>query len=317
MRFLLPQGIGDSVWALLKIQDIANKLGDGIVDVFLNTMNADYRENRAIPFIKKFKFVNSVSQVKTPITKDIYPPLENGYYTYLDDGLPPPHLASVVDYVLIPNRVLERGQRIETWLPEFSVNWNIMDDFQFTEEEEKLASDVRKDFEYCVFYLGPKTGNTIDGHNRNALWKPQDWAELGKFVTEKLKLKVIVVGAGYDFDYWTESVRPFTKGQEWLDFVGSLEIGSTYAVAKKARFVISYQSGIGIVSEYMGVPSALFWRQRGNSISPYPNFYTSFEEAMNGAWSPPHMLESGKHMALYYGRHDAKYVCDELLRRGW
>lgn len=316
MRFLLPQGIGDSVWALLKIQDIAKKLGDGVVDVYLNTSNTDYRENRAVDFINRFSFVNKVGQLVTPITKDVYPPLDkDGYYVYLDDG--PPKNGLDVDYILIPNRILERGLRIENWMPDFDVNWDIMNDFRFTDSELRLAEDLRREFEYCVFYLGPETGNTVDGHNRNSLWRPEDWAELGKFVTEKLNLKVIVVGARYDFDYWMKYVRPLVKDQSWIDLIGATEIAATYAVCKKARFVISYQSGIGIVSEYMGVPAALWWRQKGDSISPYPNFYTSFEEAMNGAWSPPETLAAGKHMALYYGRHDAKFVCEEIVRRGW
>lgn len=317
MRFLLPQGIGDSVWALLKIQDIAKKLGDGVVDVYLNTSKTDYREDRAVNFINRFSFVNKVGQLVTPITKDVYPPLDkDGYYVYLDDG--PPTNGLDVDYILIPNRVLERGLRIENWMPDFDVNWSIMDDFRFTDREVRLASDLRKELsEYCVFYLGPETGNTVDGHNRNSLWKPEDWAELGKFVTQRLNSRVVVVGARYDFDYWAKYVRPLVKDQKWIDLIGSTEISAAYAVTKQARFVISYQSGIGIVSEYMGVPSALFWRQKGDSISPYPNFYTSFEEAMNGAWSPPEMLVAGKHMALYYGRHDAKFVCEEIVRRGW
>jgi hypothetical protein len=316
MKFLLPQGIGDSVWALLKIQDIANKLGDGVIDIFLNTQNADYRENRAVGFISKFKFVNSVGQIVTPITKDVYPPLDkDGYYIYLDDG--PPTNGLAVDCILIPNRTLERGQRIETWMPNFKINWQIMYDFQFSDAEITFAMNLKREGEYCVFYLGPETGNTIDGHNRNALWSPDDWAKLGDFVTGYMGLRIVLVGAEYDLNYWVRHVQPLVAHQNWIDLLGQMEISRTFAVCRRANFVISYQSGIGIVSEYMGVPSALFWRQKGDSISPYPNFYTSFEEDMNGAWSPPEMLKRGRHMALFYGRHDWRYVCKELVRRKW
>ena len=312
MRFLLPQGIGDSVWALLKIQDAAKKLGDGVVDVVLNTLNVDIRENRAVNFIKRFSFVNSVGQIQTPITKDVYPPLDmDGYYIYLDDGWN----EKLGAYVFIPNRTLERGQRIETWHPEFSINWDIMKDFRFDENEKEFAKSLGQ--EYAVFYLGPKSGNTVDGHNRNGIWSPDDWAYVARFCNYELNLPVVIVGASYDRDYWTEFVRPKMLEQHYIDLVGKLPISATFAVTKRARFIVSFQSGIGIVSEYMGVPTAIFWRQKGDSISPHPGFYTSFEEGMNGAWSNPEHLAKGNHMALYYGRHDAVYVCNEIRKRGW
>jgi hypothetical protein len=86
-------------------------------------------------------------------------------------------------------------------------------------------------------------------------------------------------------------------------------------VLKTARFVISFQSGIGIAAEYMGVPTGIFWRPKGDSISP--QFYLSFDEEMNGAWSPPEMIRARKHLPLYYGRHNAEYVFEQISRRSW
>lgn len=309
MKFLLPQGIGDSVWALTKVQDISKKLGDGTVEIYLNTQEFDPRENRSVEFIKRFSFVSEVNQIKLGILKEGKPCDEQGRFRYIDSG---PTSLHGLDYILIPNYHLERGLRLEEWLPEFETNWKIMDKFQFTNRELQTAYSLK--FPYCIFYMSNEHANSIDGHNREGIWRPYDWSELGQYFTSR-GIRIIVVGAEYDESYWTKFVEPLVEKQEWINLIGKTGIAQTLAVIKNSKFVISFQSGIGIVAEYMGVPAAMFWRQEGNSISSL--LYISFDEKMNGAWSPPDMIAAHKHLALYYGRHTTQYIIDEIESRGW
>jgi len=314
MRFLLPQGIGDSIWGMTKVQSIAKKLGDGKVHVALNTSGVDHKEGRAVEFIGRFGFVSSVSQYQiSSILKPGHPTDEEGHYRYIDSG--PDNLPGI-DYTLIPNTPLERGLRLETWLPEFETNWKIMEDYQFKKWELDQAEELEKEIgPYCVFFLGALLSNTGDGHNRGPLWKPEDWAELGRRITQELRLKVVVVGAPYDLSYWIGQVYPLVREQHWVPFIGNVEISETLAYVKRARFVVSFQSGIGIVAEYLGVPTAIFWRPKGDSISP--SIYLSFEEEMRNAWVPPAMLREDKHLGLIYGRHDVSYVFQAMRNRNW
>jgi len=79
--------------------------------------------------------------------------------------------------------------------------------------------------------------------------------------------------------------------------------------------VISYQAGVGIVSTYLGTPTAIFWRPYGDSISP--QWILSFDERMASAWVPPATIEAGKHLPLIYGRHGIQHIVSEIRRRGW
>jgi ADP-heptose:LPS heptosyltransferase len=221
-----------------------------------------------------------------------------------------------VDWTLMPNAAMERGIRLENWLPSYKTNWDVMKHFKFTDLAQRRAFDIKNLLgEFCVFYMGPLIGNTKEGHNRGPIWKPEDWIALGNFIQEELGLGIVVVGARWDESYYNEKICAGDPIPSWLDLIGTTSMDEVYAIISKSRFVISYQSGIGIVAEYMGIPTALFWRQKGDSLSSM--FYASFDEKMNGAWSPPDMIASGKHMALYYGRHDVKYICDELVGRKW
>lgn len=315
MKFLIPQGIGDSIWALTKVQSIAEQHGEKTIDIVMNTSGMNSREQRALDFVLGFDFVNSAGMKQVNIMQLPYniPTDDCGYFRYIPDG---PSSVVGIDWTLMPNSAMERGIRLENWLPEYKTNWRIMDHFQFVPSSLIRSKTIKKTFgDFCIFFLGSKEGNMTDGHNRGSIWKPEDWVTLGEFIQHSLELNIIAVGAEYDKSYFEELVLGNGSTSHWINLIGKTSINEVYALIRDARFVVSYQSGIGIVAEYLGIPTAIFWRQKGDSISS--NFYASFDEKMNGAWSPPDMIASEKHMALYYGRHDVKYICDELIRRKW
>lgn len=309
----MPQGIGDAVWALLKVQDIAAKR-DNVINIFIACADKNNpAEGRALEFVKRFEFVSGAEMYEMPMSGQggcilLLGPIadENGFYRYIPDG---ETSLKGIDYVLMPNAPLERGIRIEDWLPAYKVNWNIMEDFCF-DSEVKLS--LQKP--YVVFYLSSLQNNSSVGHNRNNLWSYAQWVNLGKYAQEELKCRIVVVGAEYDKSYFDDYIKPLLS-DEWIDLIGSCTIEQTFSIVKSARFVVAYQSGIGIVASYMGIPAAIFWRQKGDSISP--DCYISFEEKMAEAWANPAMIEQGKYLPLIYGRHDENYIIDEIKKRAW
>lgn len=308
MNFLVPQGIGDSIWALLKVQSIA--AGEPI-NIFIACIDKNNSaEARSLDFVRRFKFVNSAEMYEMPMNGNAGcvlqsgPPAdEDGLYRYISEETVLPG----IDYILIPNGSLERGIRLEDWQPGYDTNWKVMDDFSF---DTPLVSIEN----YVVFFMSSAESNTISGHNRNGIWSPLDWVELGECIQEELGCKIVVVGASYDRSYYSDYVQPLLNYQ-WIDLIGQLGIGQTYSTIKGARFVISYQSGIGIVANYMGVPAGIFWRAKGDSISPHS--YISFDERMAEAWVNPVMIEQGKYLPLIYGRHGVEYIVDEIKKRAW
>lgn len=320
MKFLLPQGIGDSVWAIHKVQSIAAKLGDGRIDILLSG-GTHQIETRALDFVRRFSFVDSAEMRPYSVHPKV-PVSPEGQYNYIQDGMYdfPDNTGWRVERccALMPNGPLERGIRLEDWLPQYEINWDIWKDFRISSEETRFAIDLHAAIgDYAVFYLGPLTGNTIDGHNRGPLWTPQDWLALGRHVHQHCGLKIVVVGAPYDASYFDTMIGPQLNGDTpfWINLIGKTSIGQLYAVTSRARFVLSYQSGVGIVSTYLGTPTGIFWRPRGDSISP--SRYLSFEERMASAWVPPSVLQSGRHLPLIYGRHGLAYIKKEIDAHGW
>ena len=325
MNILTAQGIGDSVWTVTKLQSVA-AIHQQRIDLHIACWNKDDIEGRAIDFLRRFDFIDSVSLYEMPRVPGSHGPVlipgppadENGYYRYIPDG--PTNLPGI-DWVMLPNRPLERGQRLETWLPQYETNWKIMDHFHWDEQEIEEA-DVLENYigKYVVFCMGSEAGNTVAGHNRGPLWKPESWVELGRVLHEKYAVSIVAVGAKYDMSYYDKYILPLVQKKEchgyyWYNFIGDWKVAKSFAVVKKGKCLISHQSGIAIVANYMDVPVAPFWRPKGDSIDP--NNYVSFEESMASAWATPESLTNGKFLPLIYGRHDIEYIMREVDGRGW
>jgi len=318
MRFLIPQGIGDAIWALMKVEDANRQLDPGgRLEVYIACMDEkSIPEKRALDFVSRFKFVDFVSMYAVRkrgqggaalLPGDIV--TKEGYYRYLPDGSTD---YQGIDCVLLPNAALERGIRLEDWLPQFTINWNVMDSFRFRDEETREAEKIESP--YVVFFMGSLDGNGIAGHNRDSVWTPENWVELGERIMDRCGVDIAVVGGKDDRSYYEKKVAPLLR-RPWIDLIGDRSIGLTYGITRRARFMISYQSGMGIVTNYFGTPVGIFWRAKGDSISPY--HYISFEESMASAWADPAMIATGKHLPLIYGRHGVDYIMEQIEKRNW
>jgi hypothetical protein len=304
VNFLLPQGIGDIVWALFKIQAIRDALDPGgEIHVRIVCSAEDAIQTRALDFVRRFSFIDSAEMFVCG-GLGAYPPVRpDGRYNYLEDGWY--EFDGQRHCVLIPNATLERGERLETWLPHYPIDWGIFRDFRIRPIERRVADRLASALgPYVVFYPGPLMGNTTNGHNRNALWRPDDWVELGS----RVGLPIVVVGAPYDASYYDHALAPRVNGQRWTNLIGGTSLGELWSVTSRAKFVVSYQAGVGIISTYLGTPTAIFWRPEGDSISP--DFYLSFDERMASAWVPPDILATGQHRALIYGRDKVPSVLE-------
>lgn len=322
MHLLVPQGIGDSVWSMFKAQALMRKLGHTQLHIRVACWHDNEVESRAVPFLARFKFVDSVCLYEMPKDGRRGPVLQHGpaagpdgCYRYLPDGPPDPPIPGI-DQLLIANTPLEHGIRLEDWLPELETRWEIMDDFRFDEGDAEVAARMAEGGPYVVFYPGPKTGSTAIGHNRGGLWPPENWIELGDKLHKKYGVRIVVVGAEYDRSYFNDFLayrvvdRPF-----WSNHIGAWPISSTLAVCKQARMVISFQSGIGIVSHYLGTPTAIWWRPKGDSI--VPGMYVSFDEGMASAWANPKFLAEGKLLPGIYTRTGVDDVMAHAEKYGW
>lgn len=291
------------------------------MEVYLAVGAHSIPEERAVEFIKRFDFVQKCEAKVAKIVPEGSPLVRpNGLPIYLDDML---HLPSIgIDCTLMPNTHVDAGKRLEVWLPDFDIDWGVASHFQFKELEQQNAEGLLEEGPYCVFYMGPDAGNSAGGAgwNRGPLWHPIDWVTLGRRIYKELGLRIVVVGSNWDINYWLYRISPLLDESEvdtsWCSMIGATGIGDVFAVIQKARFTVSYASGLGIFSSYLKTPTVMFYREKGDSINP--SLYISPEPDAATAWVDPKTLAEGKYIGQFYSKDcTGDSLFEEIQRRGW
>jgi hypothetical protein len=305
INFLMPNGIGDVMWALHKIYPMAQGRP---VHITLSGDPTNFVDLRAVPFLRRFPWVSSVEVKDIPVLEDReYPTDVRGRYRYLSDGPRGQY------WIMCPNRVLEAGRRLESWLAEHVCDWSVIDTFDWS-ATERGANLGKERAPFAAFYLGPETGNVDEGHNRGFLWEPKHWVELGKMLVDR-GLQIVLVGAKYDRSYWERYVRPGVReqGMDWFDAIGEYEIGESLALIRQAKVFVSYQCGLGIVAHYLGVPTIMWWRPEGNSC--HPDRLVSFHEEMRHGWTNPAL--ANRYYGAVYLRESPQDLMRVIEERQW
>lgn len=338
LEIATPPGIGDALWSLVKVQDII-RLGnyDGCK---VSLQHTDC--NRGREFMLHFDFVKEADYEEFPIQnvptfatglvhkglamlgidsdvlEEQAPRLveKTGEYIYIESH---ENFLNQYDWLLIANGHLERGNRIETWLPQFKTNLDIgLNNFVFQGKEIIEAERIHKEFigssPFVAFYLGPKAGNTISGHNRNSLWSLEDWNTTAILMKEhNPDLKFVIIGARYDMEYVLDFLNKYLN-PIFINLTGLTEIGVTFAIIKRSKFFLSYQCGLGVFSVYLGVPTACFWRPYGDSFSA--EVFISMREEMAHDWAPLWSLRpDGNYLPQIYTKCSPRSIVDECIKR--
>lgn len=311
VKIAVPPGIGDALWSLAYVQSIKEKTKK---KACLVVKGSDL--NRSGKFLQLFDFVDMVVYDKFDIHPKNEPKyLTNGAYNYLPSGR---NVIPEADVLVITNGLLEQGRRLEDCLPEYTANLDIgLDNFRFPQEELPSARDIADSIgePYCLFYFGPKGGNTVSSHNRNSIWKPRDWGALAQKIKDETGIrKILCVGAQYDHEYADECMACMPRDMV-VNAVGKLSISQTYYVGIRSEFFVSFQSGIGIFLTYLGVPGCMWWRAYGDSRET--DGFSSFNEGMSHCWAPQWALDTRQYMPLIYGRQSPQDIVSGIKDRGW
>lgn len=291
MRIAVPAGIGDAAWVMTKVPALLKKYGAESALIYT------CESFRAVDYLKLLPFVAGAQATTYGIME--YPPvLPDGSYNYAPSQ---PHWHNQFDWFLQANGHLERGLRLENWMPELATDWSAPLP-RFHEIDIAFAEEIASVGPYVTLYTGPTDGNTIAGHNRGPRWTPQNWIDVVRGLTE-LDLVPIFVGVATESDYFdrylADGLSALSK-RCYATFFATWPIARTLAVCARATAHIGYQSGLGVLSTYFGVPSVMFWRRYGDPINSEG---ATFNENMATAWVPPHTLAARRFFGAIYTRH--------------
>jgi hypothetical protein len=220
VRIAVPSGVGDTYWALAKIKDF--KLRNQIEHLTLLVQRSAL--TRALEWADMVDFVDEARELRF---RPDHEALTTGYSFGRIPG---------ADYCFWPNAVVDRGQPLREWLPNYEL-----------------------DLDFPVHYVEPpdnvvnRTVVYASSDGIHSAWfpmlTPAFWSELLQLLGNDAAL----IGAR-----WDDSFRQKIAVHGALDLVGQTSLMQVTGVLKRASAVVGVISGMTILANHWMTPCVAF-----------------------------------------------------------
>lgn len=259
-NILVPPGIGDSYWSIVKLQSFLKKENLSLPDISI-VCNKEKRFQghlRSVPFLQLFPFLNATGNSidntagNKVIWKEAY--AEEGRTIFKD--------ILGYNYFISYNGHLRVGKRLEEIDPELECNWfpsmfKSLEQYQYEERCKNLYG------KYIVYYF-PMYGTY-------SYWTKQFPArELVKAIcsiTRKTGYTPVFVGAKWDAENTaTYNVVSDIKRKlpEAIDLSGKTSLSQLFGVLNGSEAVVGYPSGLTIMSTVLKNKTLIIWNDYYN-----------------------------------------------------
>lgn len=168
------------------------------------------------------------------------------------------------------NQHLERGKRLEEWLPDLPTDFH----YPIPGPSLRDLSVVNRllHWETLPRPLIGISAASYRGHRAWNTWGYDQWSPFLKALTEETGGTVILLGG-----FWDDLTHELTL-EGYLDIVGKTNIPQAIEVLRRLDHYVGFASGLGILRTVL-------------SKSAYMLFPSHLEMLMT-SWAPPEMLES-------------------------
>lgn len=227
VRIAVPPGLGDTYWALTKLESFRER--HGLEHVTLCVKHAELK--RALDWPKLVSFVDATEEFSFNPNKGI---METGFSSRKPG----------VDVVMWPNAVIDRGLHLRDWLPDYELNLDI----------EIRTPMVPKAFlDRHLIYASSEGVNTNWFPGRG----PGFWRHLVNEVGNKTGETPLLIGAGWDKDF-ARAMGP-TESDSIINETSQAQIMS---VIKRAKSLTGIISGMTIMGNHFQTPTVAIYPDR-------------------------------------------------------
>ena len=240
---LLPPGIGDSYWSVVKLPGFMKQLGQPIVDLYVSDPDD---KQRSLEWIRKIPWANAAGyvrhQVNSPAFHEAY--MQNGRYLF----------EQVVgcDYFLAFNGVMRFGGDIDKIEASWGSEWFPRLFRSMVEQEwEGRYRDRFGPYVVAYFVEHGMYKNWLDQLPVNAI------AQALRGIKEQ-GFEVVFMGAKWDVGSMQSILAGAVGG---VDLCGATSIDQMFALLRGARGVIGWPAGNTIMATVLKKQTLLFWNR--------------------------------------------------------
>lgn len=239
LHIKVPAGVGDISWSYSKLVDLGEEL---------NVQISGDNPKRSIEYVKLLPHVVKAEYVSDNFHKivDYSIPFTTTKQEFLD--------AARKGFVnFSPNRFLEAGHRLETWIPELPTN------FHYNMNTKPLDGTLHQIVtENTTPLIGIYTScyHTVSHWSG---WHLNEWAlAIHKMNTELPSVTFILIGASYDKPF-CDDLSKLINTVPHINLAGKTDNNDIIEVIKQLKYLIAFPSGLPVLANVVGTPVTMFY----------------------------------------------------------
>lgn len=181
------------------------------------------------------------------------------------------------DFYLSCNKHLEKGHRIENFLPDLPTSFRIdWDSEQYHTQAMNLILDCEGS-EFIGLY-----GSSYSTSRAWGFWNEHKWMELARMIHKhNPRYKFVIIGAEWDLDLGRNLVQLLKKESiPHVDTIGQ-PLGVVIEIMKVLKYFFSFPSGLGILAPTVSCPVTMFYPPQ---LAPMINAWASPEDITSGQY---------------------------------
>jgi SAM-dependent methyltransferase len=253
IKILVPPGIGDVYWSLIKIKDFCQKNSFGTPDIYVASQQVG--RDRCGEYIERCPFVNFAGYVHfgrhdvkwRPIWKEMY----------INDGETMMEDVFGYDYFIAYNGVTRHGRYIEDCDTEYDCNWQY--------EMHRTLPEIAAEKRYAEQFGNYTIGYFID-HGMYKEWlkefKVKRIHQTLLKIHERTGDTIIFIGAPWDVGGLNEQIG----AMEWpegafLDMTGKTNFDQLMGLTRACQGLVGFPSGVTIIPSMFNKPTVTIWNR--------------------------------------------------------
>lgn len=244
---LIPPGIGDCYWSLVKLRGFSESRKLGIPDVWVAA--ADDRR-RSLDFVQKIPFLKAAGYREHSTRSAVF------QEAYMQRGRTVFENVSGCDYFIAFNGRMRFGETVDAQLPECPTEW-YLPRFRSLEEREAERAYRQNFGPYVIAYFIP--------HSMYRHWLAE-FPE--RAITQTLRkiqqergVRIIFIGSWWDKDGLSARLVRGNADAEWIDLTGATSTDQLLAILAGAEGVVGFPSGATILATMLKRPTVMLWNK--------------------------------------------------------
>ncbi len=252
---LVPPGMGDSYWSIVKMESFLKQNNIGIpkvIPISNNRASMSSRE-RSVPFIKLFPFLysNGATVVEDPRQKALW------NEAYMMAGRTVFRNVLGYDYFLSWNGYQRIGKRLEDVDPQLTCNWHPR--MFVSLEQEQFRNQCLDYGRYIAYYL-PFYGVYARSKVQFSL---SQVAQSINAVTHDTGCRPVIVGAEWDRND-VDTKQLIKLLHNCVDMTGKTTVEQLFGLLRGAIGVVGHPSGLTILATVLYCPTLIIWNDYYN-----------------------------------------------------